>query len=124
SEQPSLALRAGVLVVGDKPRGERGLGMESHVSSSLNHPLRPIPTLGLLCGSHEADAVAFSGPRRHGNRSENCCAAYCRLFAAIFRAAAQHGFYLIGRPSALNTGCLSLVMAFGFLLKLHAKTGA
>ena len=60
SEQPSLALRASVLVVGDKPRGERGLGMESHDSSSLNHPLRPIPTLGLLCGSHVTDAVAFS----------------------------------------------------------------
>ena len=60
SEQPSLALRASVLVVGDKPRGERGLGMESHDSSSLNHPLRPTRTLGLLCGSHVTDVVAFS----------------------------------------------------------------
>src|SRR5580700_1009459 len=38
SEQPSLALRAGVLVVGHEPCGDRGLGMESHASSSLNHP--------------------------------------------------------------------------------------
>jgi hypothetical protein len=59
SEQPSLALLASVLVVGDKPRGDRGLGMESHESSSLNHPLCPIGTLGSLCGSHVTDTVAF-----------------------------------------------------------------
>jgi hypothetical protein len=60
SKQPSLALLASVLVIGDKTRGECGLGMESHDSSSLNHPLRPSRTLGLLCGSDVTDVVAFS----------------------------------------------------------------
>src|SRR5580658_10798051 len=55
-----------------------------------------------------------------GDRIENCCAAYCRLFAAIFRAAARHEFYLIRWPAALNAGGVSLEPAFGILLGLIA----
>jgi hypothetical protein len=58
-KQPSLALRATVLVVSGKPPARRSLNVESHDSFSLNHSPLPEATLGPLCGDDMTESTAW-----------------------------------------------------------------